>query len=121
MGNRVSLARGHEPYGSKVFEGRKLKTYLRKNPQDINQLKQYENGHLETFLSVAIRRRRLKDVKFLLSRGADPNVKDILKLLQFDDTRYRICILALNIYQGKRVRLWTAIHEVCLLRGYNKR
>ena len=114
MGNQVSLAR------SKVLKGKKLKTYLRRNPHHINQLKQYENLNCETFLTIAIRGRRLDDVKFLLSKGADPNVEvSLIKPLQYN-RYYRIHplhIFILNVYQRKRDGLWTAIHEVCLLKG----
>ena len=110
MGNQISLARSYEPYEVKQFEGKKLKTYLKKKPHCINQLEKYENGNLETLLSFAIRERRFEDVKFLLSKGADPNIKDIAKLLEDKDPIYCVPIQDLNVHHRKRVMLWTAVH-----------
>ena len=67
MGNQISLARSYEPYEPyevKQFEGKKLKTYLKKKPHCINQLEKYENGNLETLCLSLLGKGDLKMLNF---------------------------------------------------------
>ena len=106
MGNKVqTVARFHK---RKRLHEEQLESYLLKKPQLVNELGRYESngkdGELETLLSCAIRGKRIKDVKFLLSKGADPNIKYLCP-------EYRV-----GAYQGS-VMLWTAVHEACRITG----
>ena len=95
----------------KRFQEEHLENYLKKNPELVNELGRYANndkdGKLETLLSFAVRERRLEDVEYLLSKGADPNIKYHSFLCP---VRY---MYVDKNHDDSGSILWTAVHEVC--------
>ena len=106
MGNKVTTN-----FHKRKFQRKQSENYLKKNPGLVNKLRKYANndkgGLFETLLSFAVRERRLEDVKFLLSKGADPNIKyhSFLCPVSYEYVDPR--------HDDDRTILWTAVHEVC--------